>query len=273
MNEISLYNQILNPNGFQQVKELAKELAKSQLLGVNSESQGIVLLLACISQGIDPLTFNNRYNIIQGKVAIKTDYLHSCFLRSGGSVSWKITTNEKCTAEFKHKTYCPNGMTITITLKELIDSGVALDRSGNLKTNYKMHCAAMLRARVLSAGIRAIAPMITDGYYVESEVVDFTPADRVLDLGSVPTVQGTTQALPEPEPEPEPEPVSEPKDITELLIEKEAIVNNFLCDKLHWIAGEQTWRNLAPRHMDSIKQRTAQFLEKAEAYFKEQYDE
>jgi len=262
MNEISLYNQILNPNGFQQVKELAKELAKSQLLGVNSESQGIVLLLACISQGIDPLTFNNRYNIIQGKVAIKTDYLHSCFLRSGGSVSWKITTNEECTAEFKHKTYCPNGMTITITLKELIDSGVALDRSGNLKTNYKMHCAAMLRARVLSTGIRAIAPMITDGYYVESEVVDFTPADRVLDLGSVPTVQGTTQALPESEPEPEPTAL----DIEEVLLEHEETVNLYL-RHIGWLSKEnQTWRNLSANQKNKIAAKLDNFIAKAKDY-------
>lgn len=262
MADIALYNQILNPNGFQQVKELAKELAKSQLLGVNSESQGIVLLLACISQGIDPLTFNNRYNIIQGKVAIKTDYLHSCFLRSGGSVDWKVTTNGECTAEFKHRTHCPNGMTITITLKDLIDSGVALDRSGNLKTNYKMHCAAMLRARVLSAGIRAIAPMITDGYYVESEVVDFTPTDRALDLNDVPAVQVPVQALPEPEPEPE----STAPDMEEVLLEHEETVNLYL-RHIGWLSKEnQTWRNLSAGQKNKIAAKLDNFIAKAKDY-------
>jgi len=263
----------------QNLQTLGTEFAKSGILGVSNPSQGLIVALTCYTEHISPIEFARTYHIVNGRLSIRADAMQAQFLRQGGRIRWITSTNEKCEAVFSHPEYAPEGVTLSLTIEEMVNSGVAVDGRSQLKQTWKSFPRQMLRARVVSEGCRMLTPGIVAGIYTPEEVSEFgnTPA-RTLDLSkSTKQEEVPVQALPESESESEsesePEPASEPKDITELLIEKEAIVNNFLCDKLHWITGGQTWRNLAPRHMDSIKQRTAQFLEKAEAYFKEQYDE
>jgi len=277
MNETSLYNQLNDASTFTALKELGTAFSKSNILGITSPADGLIVAMTCAMEHISPIAFSRRYNIIGGRLSVKADAIYADFIASGGRCRWIRSDAEVAEAEFSHVKLCPDPLVRSVTMQELINNGVAVDANGRMRSPYVKFPKNMLRARLLSNSIRMIAPGLIHGLYVEEEVVsDIAPPTRTLDL-SKPIAQKEVpvQALPkpEPEPEPEPEPASEPKDITELLIEKEAIVNNFLCDKLHWITGEQTWRNLAPRHMDSIKQRTAQFLERAEAYFKEQYDE
>jgi len=254
----------------QNLQTLGTEFAKSGILGVSNPSQGLIVALTCYTEHISPIEFARTYHIVNGRLSMRADAMQAQFLRQGGRIKWLTSTNEECKAVFSHPEYAPEGVTLSLTIEEMVDSGIAVDSRGQLKQTWKSFPRQMLRARVVSEGCRMLTPGIVAGVYTPEEAGEFGNAPaRTLDLSKPREVP--VQALPEPEPEPEP--VSEPKDITELLIEKEVIVNNFLCNKLHWLSGEQTWRNLAPRHMDSIKRRTAQFLEKAEAYFKEQYDE
>lgn len=273
MNETSLYNQLNDASTFTALKELGTAFSKSNILGITSPADGLIVAMTCAMEHISPIAFSRRYNIIAGRLSVKADAIYADFIASGGRCRWIRSDAEAAEAEFSHVKLCPEPLVQSVTMQELINNGVAVDANGKMRAPYVKFPKNMLRARLLSNSIRMIAPGLIHGLYVEEEVIsDIAPPARTLDL-SKPTNQREAPVQALPEPESEPESASEPKDITELLIEKEVIVNNFLCNKLHWLSGEQTWRNLAPRHMDSIKRRTAQFLEKAEAYFKEQYGE
>lgn len=245
----------------QNLQTLGTEFAKSGILGVSNPSQGLIVALTCYTEHISPIEFARTYHIVNGRLSMRADAMQAQFLRQGGRIRWLVSTNEKCEAVFSHPEYAPEGVTLSLTIKEMVDSGIAVDGRGQLKQTWKSFPRQMLRARVVSEGCRMLTPGIVAGVYTPEEAGEFgnTPA-RTLDLSKPREVP--VQAPPEPEPEPEPASL----DMEEVLLEHEETVNLYL-RHIGWLSKEDsTWRNLSTGQKNKITAKLDSFIAKAKQY-------
>lgn len=119
---------------------------------------------------------------------MRSDAMQAEFQRHGGRLTWIKSDDKVCEAEFSHPLYQPKPLKIAVTLKELTDSEVAMtwqkknvnERWVNdyqkpkvLKDTYRKFPRQMLRARVISEGVRAVDPGVIVGIYTPEEVQDF----------------------------------------------------------------------------------------------------
>jgi hypothetical protein len=156
--------QIFNVSDMQ---TMAQSVAKSRLFGLD-EAQAFTLMLLAQSEGIHPIKAVQRYHVIQGRPAMKADAMLADFQKAGGSVEWLTESDdrEKCEAVFRHAKHAPQGKTIRFGLNDAKAAGLAN------KDTWKAYPSAMMRARVVSIGIRMIMPGIVAGLYTPEEIAD-----------------------------------------------------------------------------------------------------
>jgi hypothetical protein len=153
---------------------MASKVAKSRLFSMD-ESQAFTLMLLCQSRGIHPIEAVMRFDIIQGRPAMKADAMLAEFQRLGGTVEW-VSDNDNPDyqeAVFSHPKLCPKPKRVKFSMKDATRAGV------NGKDNWKKYPASMLRARVVSNALRMVSPGIVSGIYTPEEVQDFDPPKRV----------------------------------------------------------------------------------------------
>ena len=150
---------------YQDIEKMANAVAQSKLFGVKNANEAIALMLVAQAEGMHPATAARDYHVIQGRPALKADAMLARFQQAGGSVQWKEYTDEKVTGVFSH----PQGGTLELswTLQQAKSIGIAN------KDNWKNYPRAMLRARVISEGIRSVYPGCVVGVYTPEEVADF----------------------------------------------------------------------------------------------------
>lgn len=150
---------------FEEKRQLAVSIANSGLFGIKTADQALTLMALCEAEGMHPAIAIRDYHIIQGKPALKADAMLARFQNSGGRVRWIDMTDEKVSAEFTH----PAGGAVTIDW----DKARATLAGFWGKDNWKKFPRAMLRARVISEGIRTVFPGVVAGTYTPEEVADF----------------------------------------------------------------------------------------------------
>jgi len=146
-------------------ERMAQAIAKSGLFGLKDSTQVLALMAVAQAEGRHPASVARDYHIIQGRPALKADAMLARFQAAGGSVEWLSYTDEKVEAKFSH----PQGGSLTLawTFEQAKKIGLAS------KDNWKTYPRAMLRARVISEGIRTVYPGILVGEYTPEEVQDF----------------------------------------------------------------------------------------------------
>lgn len=172
------------------LQTMAGALAKSGLFGVKTADQALALMLVAQAEGRHPGSVASDYHIIQGRASLKSDAMLARFQQAGGRVQWHEHTNEKVSATFTHE--------LGGSLR--IDWDMARAKAAGLagKDNYKSFPRQMLRARVISEGVRAVFPAVLNGMYTPEEVQEF-PAQRVtLYESAVEAANAELQALPAP---------------------------------------------------------------------------
>lgn len=167
---------------FEQQCRLAESFAKSGLFGIKTPDQALALMALCEAEGLHPAIAVRDFHIIQGKPALKADAMLARFQAAGGRVKWIDMSDAKVSAEFSH----PAGGMVTIDW----DKQRATVAGFWGKDNWKKFPRAMLRARVISEGIRTVFPGVVVGVYTPEEVQDFDQ-------------QPPRQIQPEPEPQAE----------------------------------------------------------------------
>ncbi len=183
-------------HSLEEVRYMANAASKSNFYGL-TEAQAFVLMELCQAEGLHPIQAVRRFDIIDGKPALKAAAMQADFLRRGGRIHWLERTSAVCSATFAHPVYQPDPLLVTVTLAELKENGVAIAKEGGLKRNYKRHPRSMLHARVISEGVRAVDPQIVVGLYTPEEVSDFdAPPPR-----SLPQIEPQPIATP-PAPQP-----------------------------------------------------------------------
>lgn len=156
---------------FNDMQVMADAVAQSGLFGMKNYSQALALMLVAQSEGAHPATITQDYDIIQGKACRKTHSVLARFQQFGGSVEWHELTDAVADATFAH----PKGgkLRMTWTLDQAKKAGL----TG--KDNWKNYPRAMLRARCIAEGVRAVYPAAIGGMPVSEEAQDFPAAEAV----------------------------------------------------------------------------------------------
>ena len=165
----------------QDIQHMAEVAASSKMFGFKSTQEAMAIMLLCQAEGLHPAIAMRDFHVIQGRPALKADAMLARFQQAGGSVTWKEYNNDAVTGLFTH----PQGgsLEVTWTLVQAQSIGIAN------KDNWKNYPRAMLRARVISEGIRAVFPGCVVGVYTPEEVQDFPPAQAVKHMGNVERVE------------------------------------------------------------------------------------
>lgn len=172
---------------------MATTILKSKLFGMETVEQTMTLMLLAQSEGMHPATAARDFHIIKGRPSMKADAMLARFQQSGGKVIWQEYTDAKVAATFEHP-QSPKPVLIEWTFAQAQKIGL----TG--KDNWKHYPRAMLRARVISEGVRTCYPVISTGIYTPEEVQDFEPAkerDITADSVQLPSapINPTTGAL------------------------------------------------------------------------------
>lgn len=152
------------------IEKMGTAIAKSGLFGMKTPDQAIALMLIAQAEGLHPAIAARDYHVIQGRPALKADAMLARFQAAGGKVKWEEYTDEKVIGTFSH----PAGGDVTVTWSLAQAKSIGL--AG--KDNWKNYPRAMLRARVISEGIRTVYPGCVVGVYTPEEVQDFAPEKR-----------------------------------------------------------------------------------------------
>jgi len=162
---------------FNDMKQMAEVAASSKMFGFKNTQEAMSIMLLCQAENLHPAVAMRDYHVIQGRPALKADAMLARFQQAGGKVEWKEYTDAKVTGLFSH----PQGGSLEVSwsLAQAKSIGIAN------KDNWKNYPRAMLRARVVSEGIRSVYPGCVVGVYTPEEVQDFsdTPTPVVKDMG------------------------------------------------------------------------------------------
>jgi len=183
--------------------------------------QVVVLMLLCDAENIHYIQALRKYHIIKGRPALRADWMQAEFQRRGGRIKWMRSDCEACEAVFSHRRYHPEGLTIRFELQRFVDNRVALTWNEKqskwvLKDNWANYPDAMLRARVITAGIRAIDPGVVCGMYPPEEMQDIIDLEErqnspfVLADSVAAKVDQAASSLAPPAPKPTPAAVEPP---------------------------------------------------------------
>jgi hypothetical protein len=153
---------------FNDMQQMAEVAAGSKMFGFKNTQEAMAIMLLCQAENLHPAVAMRDFHVIQGRPALKADAMLARFQQAGGKVEWKEYTDEKVTGVFSH----PQGGTLELswTLAKAKAIGIAN------KDNWRNYPRAMLRARVVSEGIRSVYPGCVVGVYTPEEVQDFTPS-------------------------------------------------------------------------------------------------
>jgi hypothetical protein len=171
------------------IERMAMAVAKSQLFGIKSNDQALALMLIAQAEGRHPAIAARDYHIVQGRPTLKADAMLARFQEAGGRVEWHCYTGERCEATFSH----PAGGSLRMgwTLADAKQAGLT-GKPGP----WQQFPRAMLRARLISEGIRTVYPGVVCGTYTPEEVADFEPAANPTPMGAaVVVVEPDTASL------------------------------------------------------------------------------
>jgi hypothetical protein len=151
-----------------EIKEMANAVVRSGLFpAIKTADAAVTLMWLCQAEGLHPITALRRYHIIQGTPAMKSDALLGEFQRRGGKVRWVKTDDKVCEAVF-----LAPGVEGEAPVRWTIEDAQRIGLTS--KDNWKNYPRAMLRARVVSEGIRMSMPEIIAGIPSAEEAQDHT---------------------------------------------------------------------------------------------------
>ena len=171
-------------NDLPSVQALGGAISESGMFGCNKLEQGVIIALQCIAENKPPLEIAKTYHLVKGKLTKRADAMLADFQRSGGKFVWDDLENR----EVQSGTFTdPDGNAYNVSYS-INDAKAAGYYNTKADSSWQKTPAAMLRARVISSTLRAIAPQIVTGVYTPEEAAQFD------------NVQPATQSKPEPKP-------------------------------------------------------------------------
>lgn len=193
---------VAQSHSISEVAQMAKAVASSNLFGVKTPDQALALMLLAQAEGLHPMVAARDYHIIEGRPSMKADAMLARFQLAGGKVKWLALTDAKVAAEFTHES---GGSAV-------IDWDMDRAKQAGLggKGNWNKYPRQMLRARVISEGIRTVYPACVVGVYTPEEVQDFDQPRQAVYEAVPATIKPSPVAIKPAAIEALPEPASAP---------------------------------------------------------------
>ena len=234
--------------GLAEIEKAAQYMAKSGLFGVKDPVQAVALMLLAQAEGTHPARAVQEYHIIGGRPALRADAMLARFLAAGGRVEWHALTDERAEATFSH----PQGGTVRLawTLEDAKRAGL-LDKRDS---GWHKYPRAMLRARLISEGVRTVFPGVATGVYTPEEVMDLPEPAQVVSPASPPSPS-------RPAPLPSPAPIT-PEQVG-------ALAQAFTALGLKGEPARELAQRRVERELASIKDLTREEAEDLLAYLEE----
>lgn len=254
---MTVYQKIADP--VQAARELGEHIAKSRLLGCESIDQGVVMALECFARGCPPLSLAEEYHIIDGGLSMRADRMLARFIEAGGRHKIKSRTPELASIEL---TIRGERETFSLSWKNAEAEGLAKGKNG-VKTNWSTprRRMQMLWARVVSDGVRAMAPQCVCGRYTPEDFGvsqdDLEPPAAGTNSDAVVDAEYTVD--PEPEPpakQPQQQPTAPDYDAPGSVTENQRHALRHLIEELG-IAPEQQEKILAKRGCSTARNLSA----------------
>ena len=167
---------------------MAEAVAQSGLFGMKSMPQALALMLVAQAEGQHPATITQDYDIIQGKACRKTHSVMARFQMMGGRVEWHQLTDAVADATFTHS--AGGSLRMSWTIEQAKKAGLTN------KDNWKNYPRAMLRARCIAEGVRAVYPAAIGGMMVAEEAQDAPITERDMGKAEVVQVERASSDLP-----------------------------------------------------------------------------
>lgn len=156
-------------NAFEQMQAFAATLVKSGFLpkAINTPEKAIAVMLAGREMGIGPMQSVRSINIIDAKPVVAADLQLARFKADGGRAAFLQLDDAGAVLQLVH----PNGDEHTESFT--IQDAAAAQLLG--KDNWKKHKKAMLRSRVITAGLKSIGYEPVAGVYDPDEADHWRP--------------------------------------------------------------------------------------------------
>lgn len=170
----------------EEMQAFAEAAVKSRFYGFASVDQMLPLMMVAQSQGRSFVSVVEEYSIIQGRPALKSEAMLARFQKSGGHIKWTELSDNRCAAIFSHP-QC-----------DAVEIDWDMDRAKQAQIKNQMwskYPRNMLKARVISDGVRTAYPACLGGMYVVEEVQEFEPVRQQV---SPPPTRGQLAAPDEP---------------------------------------------------------------------------
>jgi len=239
-----------NINHLEGIEKLGNACARSGMFGDIQEPQGFIIALQCMAENKPPLELAKHYHIIKGKLTKRADAMLADFRKAGGKFIFadlKNPSTQKAKVTFEDY----QDFSVEYSLDDAKSAGVYNTAAAS---PWQKTPAAMLRARLVSETLRAIAPEIVTGVYTPEEAAQFDEAVKV----SEPTPKATP-AKPLRKPEPK------QAEVIDVAIEDEAItlesliagrdeqMNAYFAKKKKINPDfDETWRDLPQDEQDAL---------------------
>lgn len=169
------------------IQTMAAAVARSGLFGIKTADQAMALMLIAQAEGLHPAIAARDYHIINGRPALKADAMLARFQSNGGKVEWRKYTDEAVSAVVSH----PQGGSVEIEWTYKMAERAGLTKNAT----WRQYPRQMLRARVISEGIRTVFPGVAVGVYTPEEVADFDAKPPVMQVQQAPQQEGPSEEL------------------------------------------------------------------------------
>lgn len=198
MNDVMIYQQIADP--VSAIETIGKAITLSRIFGCQNEAQGQVLALECLAKKLPPLALAEQYHLIDGKLSMKADAMLAGFEDASGQYEIKEYSPDACEIVFVRG---KNQLTVRITWEMAQQEKWPFGKGKELKTNWSTPIGRqdMLWARVVSRGVRRLAPGVVCGRYTPEEITDTAddrPSAKPATIGTILTAVASAELLKEP---------------------------------------------------------------------------
>lgn len=155
------------------------------MFGCSNPPQGVVIVLHCMEAGISLLDWQARFHLVgddgKKKPSMKAEAMLAAFAESGGKFRWINDGSDGLYAEIEFGKDGV-GQVVRYTIEQAERAGLV--RKDKPTSNWMARRPEMLRARVVSSGLRMFDPSIVVGVYTPEEIEDIN-TEEVAGMTSV----------------------------------------------------------------------------------------
>lgn len=199
---VALYGNITDPLAF--INSLGDDFLASGMFGCANKQQGRVLAMAVVAENKSPIELARVYHIMDGKLSMRSDAMLAEFRARGGKHRQIQRDADAAEIELSMDGEAQRYRLTWIEAQQEPYVWGKSDAKGNRAIKYNWSTPRsrmqMLWARVVSDGVRAMAPEVVAGYYTPEEIDDSEghdePAKRASRRAPVASTNGAAAVVP-----------------------------------------------------------------------------